>query len=260
MTAIHPGIMVRTVLVTGGAKRIGREICIRMAQEGFNVVVHHRNSDAEAQELVKQIHSIGTKAIAAKIDLSKYGSAFELIEDCNGKIGIITDLVNNASVFKYDQISTLEEQTWDEHMAVNARSQTMLIRKLAEILPDDQQGSVVNILDQKIASPNPDYLSYTASRFAMLGVTESLARGLAPHIRVNAISPGHTLPSLEQTKLGFEKAQSQSPLGFGPEPNDIADAVTFLMHAKSITGQVLFVDSGERFLSRERDVVFETEG
>ena len=145
-------------------------------------------------------------------------------------------------------------------MAVDARSQAMLIRKLAEILPDDQQGSVVNILDQKIASPNPDYLSYTASRFAMLGVTESLARGLAPHIRVNAISPGHTLPSLEQTKLGFEKAQSQSPLGFGPEPNDIADAVTFLMHAKSITGQVLFVDSGERFLSRERDVVFETEG
>ena len=118
---------------------------------------------------------------------------------------------------------------------------------------------MVNILDQKISQPNPDYLSYTASRFAMAGLTETLARGLAPSIRVNAVAPGHTLPSPEQTIQGFEKAQSQSPLQSGPSASDIAEAVVYLMSAKSVTGQIIYADSGERFLSRSRDVVFKTE-
>ena len=103
------------------------------------------------------------------------------------------------------------------------------------------------------------YLSYTASRFAMAGLTETLARGLAPTVRVNAVAPGHTLPSPEQTTEGFEKAQSQTPLQSGPSAADIADAVVYLISAKSVTGQIIYVDSGERFLSRSRDVVFETE-
>ena len=119
--------------------------------------------------------------------------------------------------------------------------------------------SVVNILDQKIAAPSPDHLSYTASRYALLGLTHALARGLAPRLRVNAVAPGHTLGSQDQTAEGFERAQSESPLGFGPEPNDISEAVDYLIGARAVTGQVLFVDSGERFLARSRDVLFETE-
>ena len=126
-------------------------------------------------------------------------------------------------------------------------------------LGENRRGSVVNILDQKLYNPNPDYLSYTASKYTMLGLTDTLARSLAPKIRVNAVSPGHTLASNSQTNEGFQRAQSTSPLGYGPGPEDIADAVCYLMGANSVTGQVIYVDSGERFLSRTRDVVFETE-
>lgn len=145
-------------------------------------------------------------------------------------------------------------------MEVNALSPILLIGELARRLPDGKMACIVNILDQKIAQPNPDHLSYTASRYAMSGVTDALARGLAPSIRVNAVAPGHTLPSPEQTEVGFARAQSEAPLGFGPSPDDIAEAVVFLMRSRSITGQTIFVDAGERFLARERDVYFETEG
>ena len=144
-------------------------------------------------------------------------------------------------------------------MDVNAKSPLLLIRSLNEILEEGYSACVVNVLDQKIAEPNPDHLSYTASRYAMLGLTDALARGLAPRIRVNAVAPGHTLPSDAQTEEGFARAQSESPLGYGPKPEDIADAVCYLVGARAVTGQILFVDSGERFLSRARDVLFETE-
>ena len=145
-------------------------------------------------------------------------------------------------------------------MDVNAKAPLMLTRELLHNLPENMAGSVVNILDQKIAAPNPDHISYTASRFALLGMTEALARGLAPKMRINAVAPGHTLASPDQTEEGFNRAQSESPLGYGPTPDDIAQAVVFLIEGKSITGQVIFVDAGERFLSRSRDVSFETEG
>ncbi len=139
------------------------------------------------------------------------------------------------------------------------RAPMLLIRALLEQLPNDTQASAINILDQKISEPNPAHLSYTASRYALLGLTAALPRGLAPAVRVNAVAPGHTLPSDDQSADGFERAQAQSPLGYGPAPADIADAVGFLMGARAVTGQVLFVDSGERFLARSRDVLFETE-
>ena len=144
-------------------------------------------------------------------------------------------------------------------MEVNAKSPMLLIRSLNKNLGEGQTACVVNVLDQKIAEPNPDHLSYTASKYAMLGLTDALARGLAPRIRVNAVAPGHTLPSDVQSKAGFARAQAESPLGYGPRPEDIADAVCYLMGARSVTGQILFVDAGERFLSRARDVLFETE-
>ena len=264
MSVILPPYVGRTVLVTGGARRIGREICLRLAKEGFSIAVHYQTSESEARSLVEEIESIGQKAISIQSDLSVPGSAQVLISRCLDSIGPISGLVNNASLFLHDDIETVDEASWDSHMAVNARAQTMLIRIFSEQFfqirnSKPAQVSVVNVLDQKVASPNPDHLSYTASRFAMLGMTEALARALAPRIRVNAVAPGHTLPSPEQSESGFRKAQSQSPLGYGPDASDIADSVSFLMNARAITGQILFVDSGERFLGRQRDVLFETE-
>jgi len=248
-----------TVLVTGGAKRIGRAICTRLAKDGHAIVVQYLHSETEASDLVSKISSMGGSAVALQSDLSQIASASTLVEEASGSMGPISGLVNNASLFYHDEISTLDELSWNAHMNLNARAPALLIRALVDCLEDGARASVVNILDQKLASPNPDHLSYTVSKFALLGLTETLARGLAPLVRVNAVAPGHTIPSSEQTKSGFAKAQSETPLGHGPEPREIADAVSFLMQAKSITGQVIFVDSGERFLSRTRDVTFETE-
>ena len=251
--------MAEAVLVTGGAKRIGREICLRLAKDGFSVFVHYRNSESESLELVNQIRSMGADAESVRCDLSQSEAHSDLFSQCAEKLGPITHLVNNASLFEHDDISTISEDTWDSHMVVNARVQTMLIKSLAQGIPEGKTGSVVNILDQKIDSPNPDHISYTASRFTMWGMTKTLARALAPRIRVNAVAPGHTIASSEQTPAGFRLAQSQSPLGFGPSPLDVAEAVSFLISARTVTGQTIFVDAGERFLNRHRDVLFETE-
>lgn len=246
------------VLVTGGAKRIGRAICLRLAADGYPIIIHYRGSVDEAEELVEVIRSTGGSALAIQADLSDAASATSLIMQA-GADPPLCGIVNNASVFIHDDIDSIDTDSWDAHMEVNARSPMLLIRALNQQLNKDDSACVVNVLDQKIAEPNPDHLSYTASRYAMLGLTDALARGLAPRIRVNAVAPGHTLPSDEQSDAGFARAQSETPLGHGPSPEDVADAVSYLMGAAAVTGQVLFVDSGERFLSRARDVLFETE-
>lgn len=247
------------VLVTGGAKRIGRAICLQLARDGKPIAVQYNNSELEAQSLVEEIGSLGGIAARLQCDLSNFESTSNLFGDAVARIGPITGLVNNASQFVYDDISNFDALSWKSHMDVNARAPLILTRSLFESVHDGETGSVVNILDQKLASPNPDHISYTASKFALAGITEALSRGLAPKIRVNAVSPGHTLPSNDQSRIGFERAQSETPLGFGPSPEQIADSVSFLMRAHSITGQVIYVDSGERFLNRARDVFFETE-
>ena len=259
MLDLLPYLMGGAVLVTGGAKRIGKKICIRLAKDGFQIGVHYNNSEDEAAELVDQINRSGGEADSFKCDFLQADSVTNLISDVKDRFGGIIGLVNNASLFVHDDIRTLGEESWNSHLQINTKSPLFLIRSLFQEIDESELGSVVNILDQKIASPNPDYLSYTISRFAMLGATETLARGLAPRIRVNAVAPGHTMPSPEQTEHGFSVAQSQTPLGEGPNPEDIANAVGYLMHARAVTGQVIYVDSGERFLGRSRDVLFETE-
>ena len=246
-------------LVTGGAKRIGAAICLHLGQKGHSVAVHHNSSSNAAEALAASIREMGVDACTVKGDLSKPEDVAKIISDGASHIGPISHLVNNASKFQFDDIQSFDSESWNSHMDVNAKAPLMLTRILLQNLAEGAVGSAVNILDQEIAAPNPDYLSYTASRYALLGITEALARGLAPKLRVNAVAPGHTLASPEQTEEGFNRAQSESPLGYGPSPEDIAQAVAYLIEANSVTGQVIFVDSGERFLSRDRDVVFETE-
>ena len=247
------------VLVTGGSKRIGREICLRLSDSGYKVIIHYRSSSEDAEQTARMIISNGGSATICQADLSDLSSAKELISHAIKEFGYLNAIVNYASVFIHDDISTIVSESWDKHMQINAKVPLMLIKEMNDSLGENRRGSVVNILDQKLYNPNPDHLSYTASKYTMLGLTDTLARGLAPKVRVNAVSPGHTLASDSQTSEGFQLAQSSSPLGYGPSPEDIAEAVCYLMDAKAVTGQVIYVDSGERFLSRTRDVVFETE-
>jgi len=248
-----------TVLVTGGAKRIGKAISLRLSSEGYSIAIHYNKSSKDAFDLVKLIQSNGGKADAFEADLNDSEAVSELIPRINSTMDQVTGIVNNASLFSFDDIFSISDDSWNNHMNINAKSPILLIKELCNSSDSKTQASVVNILDQKVVNPNPDYLSYTASKFTLLGLTETLARGLAPNIRVNAVAPGHTISSPEQSDSGFSKSQSETPLGIGPMPEDVADSVSYLMQAKSVTGQIIFVDSGERFLSRKRDVFFETE-
>jgi NAD(P)-dependent dehydrogenase (short-subunit alcohol dehydrogenase family) len=248
-----------TVLVTGGAKRIGKAISLKLSSDGYSIAIHYNKSSKDALELVQIIRSNGGIADAFEADLNDSEAVSRLVPKINSTMGKIIGIVNNASLFSFDDLLSLSDDSWTKHMNINAKAPILLIRELYNLNDGLTQSSVVNILDQKIVNPNPDYLSYTASKFTLLGLTDTLARGLAPKVRVNAVAPGHTIASPEQSNVGFSKSQSQTPLGIGPNPEDIANSVSYLMQARSVTGQIIFVDSGERFLSRKRDVVFETE-
>ena len=180
------------VLVTGGSKRIGREICLRLSDSGYKVIIHYRSSSEDAEQTARMIISNGGSATICQADLSDLSSAKELISHAIKEFGYLNAIVNNASVFIHDDISTIVSESWDKHMQINAKVPLMLIKEMNDSLGENRRGSVVNILDQKLYYPNPDHLSYTASKYTMLGLTDTLARGLAPKVRVNAVSPGHT--------------------------------------------------------------------
>tara|TARA_B100001113_G_scaffold334056_1_gene312423 strand:+ start:415 stop:1173 length:759 start_codon:yes stop_codon:yes gene_type:complete len=246
-----------TVLVTGGAKRIGREICLRLSQEGFPIAIHYRNSEQEANQLVGEIESNGGKATSIQCDLGDSDSVRGLIHKANESLGAVVGLVNNASLFSFDSIDNLSEEMWIQHMKVNAFAPLVLIGELSKLTEEDSW--VVNILDFKVESPNADYLSYTSSRFAMYGLTSALAIDLAPRIRINSVAPGHVLTSDVLDSVSLKEVQSQSPLGLGPSANDVSESVLFLANSPSITGQTIFVDSGERFRQMDRDPAFDKE-
>ena len=246
-----------SVLVTGGAKRIGRDICLRLSEEGFSIAIHYRNSEQEANQLVGEIEASGGKAISIRCDLNDYDSVKRLIHRVTESLGAVVGVVNNASLFSFDRIENLSEELWTEHMKVNALAPLVLIGELSKSAKEPSW--VVNVLDFKVESPNADYLSYTGSRFAMHGLTSALAIDLAPRIRVNSVAPGHVLTSDVLDADSLEAIQSKSPLGFGPSSHDVSESIVFLANSPSITGQTIFVDSGERFRQVGKDPAFDKE-
>ena len=242
------------VLVTGGAKRIGRAIALRLAQEGYQVAVHYRSSSEEAMETVRMIEKQGGSAACIGADLGNTSDVENLLDSASKAIGCpITGIVNNASLYVHDRLNTMDPEVWADHMRVNVYAPLILTNSLS----NNSGGWIVNILDYKIASPNADFLSYTISKFALEGATKTLARDLAPEVRINAVAPGHTLGSDHLDDDELLEAQISAPLGIGPTPSDIADAVSYLASAKAVTGQTIYVDGGERFRQRDRDPAFE---
>ena len=250
----HPKGMHGAVLVTGGAKRIGRHICLALAESGYPVAVHYRHSNNEADQLAQEIIQKGGIACSIQGDLSKSDEAGSILESASQSIGSpIMGLVNNASHYELDRLEDINEGSWKAHMDANVLAPLLLIKSLKK-----SGGQwVTNILDYKISSPNADFLSYTISKFALMGVTEVMARELAPDIRVNAVAPGHTMDSAHLGKSDLDRVKSNAPLGIGPSPDDVASAVSYLASAKTVTGQTIYVDAGERFRMTSRDPAFE---
>ena len=236
----------RTAIVTGAGKRAGRDVAFALVEDGWSVVahVHHGSDDVPAG---------ATKAVA---DLAEPDCAEAIFAAANG-LPPVRLLVNNAARFAWDGFGEFDAREFDAHMAVNARAPALLIERFASDQNPAEDSLVVNLLDSKLAAPNPDYLSYTLSKQALGGLTDLAARALARRgIRVNAIAPGLMLRSSGQTEENFERMHNDNPLGRGVEATDIIGAIRYLIGARCVTGQMLVIDSGQRFLGLERDVQF----
>jgi len=245
------------VLITGAAKRLGRAVALAAGAAGWNVVVHYRGSAAEAESAVAALRASGVKAETVSADLADSAGAERAVESAARAAGEpLTGLVNCASMFEWDDLASFRPEAFHGHMAVNALAPIALTRAFARLLPQDARGAVVNFLDFKLASPYPDHFSYTLSKYALDGATQMLARSLAPSVRVNAVAPGYVLAAPGQAEADHQRLHAQNPLRHGVSEADVASAVLFLLGNAAVTGQTIFVDSGLRFLSHERDFAF----
>ncbi|MCZ6510738.1 MAG: SDR family oxidoreductase [Alphaproteobacteria bacterium] len=246
----------RGALVTGAAQRIGRAIALGLADDGWHAVVHYHRSGEAAAETVAAIEGGGGQATAIAADLSDPAAAVRLVVAAAEATGGLGCLVNNASMFAADDIASVSAAGFDAMMAVNLRAPVLLSRAFAEALPDGAAGVIVNLLDQKLVNPNPDFLSYTLSKYGLGGLTTTLAMALGPRIRVCGVAPGLTLPSADHTPDQFAAAHRRTPLGRGATVADIAGAVRYLVSAVAVTGEVVLVDGGQHLAGSARDVMF----
>lgn len=246
-----------TALVTGAGRRIGAELAEELAAMGHAVAIHHRGGAEEAQALAHKIEASGGRAVAIHADLSTPRACGELLEGATRALGPVEVLVNNASRFEYDTLAELTPQGWADHLAANLTAPIFLIQAFARLLPQDAKGVVVNILDQKVSRPNPDYFSYTAGKVALAGLTPALALALAPAIRVCGLSPGLTLPSGRQSDDDYARGAAATPLGVTSSVAGLRRALRFILESEAYTGQILTLDGGESLLGRGRDVAFD---
>lgn len=247
-------------LVTGGARRLGREIALALARAGWDVAVHYHGSRIEAEQTATEIRALGRRSAIFIADLADAAQTRGLLDEVFDRFGPVTCLVNNASRFEFDDPASFEAATLARHVAPNLAAPLLLARRLHERLADreapERRGVVVNLLDQKVDNLNPDYFSYTLTKVGLLAATRMLAMTFAPTLRVVGVSPGITLESGGQSAENFAQAHRRTPLGHSSTPQDICRAVVFLADSPAITGINLVVDGGQHLLPLPRDVMF----
>ena len=236
------------VLVTGGAKRLGAAIARAVAGAGHEVVIHHGRSRDAAEALARELGGSTVEGDLADLD----GVPALFASAAAG--GRIDGLVNSASAFQEDRPEAIDPALAARLYAINCLAPSLLAAALAAQGGD---GAVVNRLDQKLANPNPDYFGYTLSKYALAGATTMMAQAFAPRVRVNAVAPGLTLKSGDQTDAEFARVARMNLLERPVGAENVAAGVVFLLEAPSVTGHTLYVDAGQRFLRRDRDVMFE---
>lgn len=244
----------RTVLVTGSAKRLGREIALVLAAAGWQVAVHYRSSDEEALQTVVDCAQRGGLAAAFDADLADEDAVRALLPRVVQHFGQVDAVVNSAALFEHDNASTFSFATMEQHLRSNTGAAILLAQALhAHLQSRAAQGAVVNLLDQKLWNQNPDFLSYTLSKAALEAANTMLAMALAPAVRVVGVAPGLTLTSQFLSSDKFEALHKLSPLGRSSTPQDVAGAVRFALENPSITGTTLLVDGGQHLMRFERD-------
>lgn len=234
-----------TVLVTGAGRRLGHAIALHLGRQGWRVGVHYHHSESEAVALVEEIETLGGRAAALKADLGQVDALEPLIASCAERLGTPTCLINNAARFEWDDIATLDPAGWQAHLDIDLRAPVFLTQAFARALPQQEQGSVINMIDQRVWRLTPEHFSYTIAKSALWTATRTLAQALSPRIRVNAIGPGPVLPSQRQSLPEFERECRSTPLGRGATPEEVCAAIDFLLATASITGQMIALDGGQ---------------
>jgi NAD(P)-dependent dehydrogenase (short-subunit alcohol dehydrogenase family) len=244
----------RSVLVTGAAKRLGRAIALDLAEAGWDIALHYNASDAEAEETASAIRALGCQVALLKADLADEEDTQALIPRAFHALGSISALVNSASLFENDDWQSATRESWDKHIEVNLRAPLVLAQNFARALPADARGAIVNLIDQRVLKPTPQFLSYSLSKAGLYWLNTTLAQALAPRIRVNAVGPGPTIINARQSEADFRRQREATILGTGAEPADICAAVRYLLDADAVTGQMIAVDGGQHLIWQTADV------
>lgn len=238
-------------LVTGGARRIGATIVRALDAAGYSLAIHCRTVDADAETLARHCR----RAMLVTGDLASGATPARIIAEAVAALGPLSLLVNNAALFEADHIGTISTEAFDRQMAVNLRAPLLLIEAFAQQVPEAGQGAVVNLIDQRVLKPTPDYLTYSLSKAALWHATRMAAQALAPSIRVNAVAPGPVLPNQADGPEVFAREVAALPLARPVAPEAIAEAVLYLARAGNVTGQMIAVDSGQHLGWRTPDVL-----
>jgi NAD(P)-dependent dehydrogenase (short-subunit alcohol dehydrogenase family) len=240
-----PHSIPRAALVTGGAKRLGRAIALALAEAGFDIAIHYAGSQAEAAETADAIRALGRRAVTLQADLAREAEVAPLLPAATAALGPIGVLVNNASTFERDEWDDATRESWDRHIEPNLRAPFVLMQAMARALPETEEGVVVNMLDERVWSLTPHFVSYTVAKAGLWALTQQMALALAPRIRVNAIGPGPALRSPRQTDEQFARQCASVPLRHGTSPEEVGRAVLAIIGLPSMTGQMIALDGGQ---------------
>lgn len=244
-----------TALVTGGGARIGSAIVQDLAAHGWGLAIHANSSTAEAETEAARIIGDGGRAAVIQADLTDLDAVHAILPEANDRLGPVTLLVNNAGIFLKDAVGELDAATWETQLAVNLRAPVFLAQAFAAQLPDGEEGNIVNIIDHRVWKLRPDMTSYTLAKSALWTATRTLAQALAPKIRVNGIGPGPVLPNQNEGEAGFAVEVDGTLLKRQVDLADFGRAIRFLVETRSMTGQMLALDSGQHLAWRTPDII-----
>lgn len=239
----------KRVLVTGAAKRIGREISLTLARRGADILLHYSKSGREAQALEKEIHRMGVLAWCVSCDFSARGQMAARIRSLVSQVyraaGRVDILINNASIFYPVPLEKITEKTWDDFLAVNLKAPFLLSQAFGQKMVKAKSGCIINLLDSNVERPAAKFLPYAISKSGLMTATRGLAKALAPHVRVMGIAPGPILPAVYATRKEQNQAAKRSLFGRYGTPRDIANTVRFIIEEGDfMTGSVISVDGG----------------
>ncbi len=250
--------IIKSVLITGGAARVGRHLALTLADMGWKVHLHYRSKATEAEHVMHQINKSGGECELHQADLSDAAAAEDLMRAITYHDGQMA-LINNASLFELDTAQDVSAAMMSKHMAVNAIAPTVMTKSFAAMIKPlfpATRGAVINITDAKLSGLNPDYYSYTLSKISLDGLTTIAAQAYAPYLRVNGIAPGIILRSGDQTQEEYEIAHRRNPLGQGAQLEDISRSVIMMLDTMAMTGHTVTIDGGLHLRPPNRDVAF----